>query len=65
MLTPQDAGGWRAHITVQNKVPAGVGRDTLALLSGGFTPRPLTLTGLASYYYRGGPWEPIGRYRFG
>jgi hypothetical protein len=65
MLTPQDAGGWRAHITVQNKVSASAARETLAALTAGFVPRPLRLAGLASYYYRGGPWEPIGRYRFG
>ena len=65
MLTPQDAGGWRAHVTVQNKVPSAVARETHAALSAEFIPRPLVLAGLASYYYRGGPWEPIGCYRFG
>lgn len=65
LLTPQDAAGWRPHVTVQNKVPAAVARETLAALAKGFVPRPLTLAGLASYHYRGGPWEPIGRYRFG
>jgi hypothetical protein len=65
LLTPQDAGGWRAHVTVQNKVPAHVARETYSALGEGFTPRPLMLAGLASYFYRGGPWEPIGRYRFG
>jgi hypothetical protein len=65
LLTPQDAAGWRAHVTVQNKVPTAVARETHAELAKGFAPRPLTLAGLASYHYRGGPWEPIGRYRFG
>jgi hypothetical protein len=65
MLTPQDAGGWRPHVTIQNKVTSAVARETLAKLSAGFRPAPLAIVGVASYYYRGGPWEPIARYRFG
>jgi len=65
MLTPQDAAGWRAHVTIQNKVSAATARETLAALAAGFRPRPLAIVGLASFYYRGGPWEPIARYRFG
>ena len=63
-LTPQDAAGWRAHVTVQNKVTAAAARETLALLSEDFRPRPLAIGGLATWYYRGGPWEPIARYMF-
>ena len=65
MLTPQDAAGWRPHVTIQNKVSAAIARETLACLSAGFRPHPLAITGLASFHYRGGPWEPIGRYPFG
>lgn len=65
MLTPQDAAGWRAHVTIQNKVSAATARATLDTLAAGFMPRPLAITGIASYWYRGGPWEPISRYRFG
>ena len=63
-LVPQDAAGWRAHVTVQNKVTAAEARETLALLADGFRPRPLEVTGLATWFYRGGPWEPIARYMF-
>jgi hypothetical protein len=65
MLTPQDAAGWRPHVTIQNKVSAATARETLALLTASFRPKPLAIVGVASYYYRGGPWEPIARYRFG
>ena len=64
LLTPQDAAGWWPHVTIQNKVTADVARDTVAALAEHFQPRPLGLIGLASWYYRGGPWEAIGRYRF-
>jgi hypothetical protein len=65
MLTPQDAAGWRPHVTIQNKVPAATARATLETLAAGFRPRPLAITGIATYWYRGGPWEAIARYRFG
>jgi hypothetical protein len=29
-----------------------------------FEPRAIALTGLAAWWYRGGPWEPIAEYRF-
>ena len=64
MLTPQDAGGWRPHITVQNKVER---RDAIALqmiLQAEAYPRPLTIRGLASWRYAGGPWEAIRSYTF-
>ena len=65
MLTPQDAAGWQPHVTIQNKVAAPIARATQAGLAAEFQPCPLAIAGLASWYYRGGPWEPIGRYRFG
>ena len=64
MLTPQDRSGWRPHITVQNKVAHEAARALLAELSHGFVPRPLALAGLAAWWYRGGPWEAIGAWRF-
>jgi hypothetical protein len=65
LLTPQDRAGWRGHVTVQNKVSGAVARETLALLQHDFRPRPMLITGLAAWFYRGGPWEPLGRWRFG
>lgn len=57
MLTAQDQGTPRLHITVQNKVPAAEARTLLAELASDFRPRPLAITGLAAHHYRGGPWE--------
>lgn len=64
-LTPQDAAGWRPHITVQNKVEPRDAKALLAELSAGFSPRPIEIAGLAAWWYRGGPWEEIGAWRFG
>ena len=64
MLMPQDRNPWRAHITVQNKVKAPEARALLDQLSGDFQPRTLNLSGLAAWYYRGGPWEPIAAHAF-
>jgi hypothetical protein len=65
LLTPQDQAGWRAHVTVQNKVEPAAAKALLATLLREFEPRPLTIVGLATYWYRGGPWEPLSRHMFG
>lgn len=64
LLTPQDAGGWRPHVTIQNKVTPADARALLAELEAWPWPRPLKLSGLAVWLYRGGPWEAIRAYRF-
>lgn len=64
MLTPQDRAGWRAHVTIQNKVAPAQARQLLNELSAGFTPRPVSVVGLAAWWYRGGPWEPLSRHMF-
>lgn len=64
LLTPQDAQRWRPHVTVQNKVDATAARALLAMLTAGFAPRPVVIAGLASWWYRGGPWELIARHSF-
>ncbi len=64
-LTPQDAVPWRAHITVQNKVAPEAARALRAALAADFSPRPVALSGLAAWWYRGGPWELLARHRFG
>ncbi len=64
MLMPQDRNPWRAHITVQNKVKAPEARALLDQLSKEFRPHALALTGLAAWWYRGGPWEIIAAYAF-
>ena len=58
LLTAQDRGIPRLHVTVQNKVAPETARALLATLARDFRPRALTITGLAAFHYRGGPWEP-------
>ncbi|MEP9402318.1 2'-5' RNA ligase family protein [Sphingomonas sp. VNH70] len=64
MLVPQDRAGWRPHVTVQNKVEPAEAKALLARLSAGFLPRPVRIAGLASWWYRGGPWEALSRHMF-
>ena len=58
MLTLQDQGTPRLHITIQNKVEPAEARTLLAELAAGFRPRALTIAGLAAHHYLGGPWQP-------
>ncbi|RDE07438.1 2'-5' RNA ligase family protein [Sphingomonas aracearum] len=64
LLTPQDAGGWRPHVTIQNKVSPSVAKLLLQSLSAGFQPREVEIAGLATWWYRGGPWEQLSRHMF-
>ena len=63
-LMPQDAAPWQPHITIQNKVAAAAARALQMELAAGFRPRPLVITGLASWRYLGGEWAAIARYPF-
>lgn len=62
-LSPQDRG-FRAHVTIQNKVDAETARATLAALADGFEPHQGVSSALCLWRYRGGPWEAAGRHRF-
>ncbi len=64
MLIPQDRGGWRPHVTVQNKVEPAEAKALMATLSAEFCQRPVKIAGLASWWYRGGPWEAFSRHMF-
>lgn len=64
MLTAQDQGGARLHITVQNKVTPAAARALQDVLSTQIVPRSFAFTGLALHHYRGGPWEPAGQWSF-
>lgn len=64
MLIPQDAAPWRPHVTIQNKVAPSVAAELHAKLSARFEPRTITIPGLATWRYLGGPWQAIGRYAF-
>ena len=64
MLMPQDKAAWRPHMTVQNKVAPADARALLATLEAGFRPRLVAISGLAAWWYRGGPWAPLSRHPF-
>ena len=64
LLTSQDAGGWRPHVTIQNKVAPKVARELLKQLESRFEQRPLSISGLGLHRYLGGPWEKIAIYPF-
>jgi 2'-5' RNA ligase len=63
-LMPQDAAGWRPHVTVQNKVQPAQARALYEDLTRSFRTCPVAITGLASWWYRGGPWELIKSHAF-
>ena len=64
LLMPADAGGWRPHVTIQNKVAPALAKALIAALSKDFRPRELEIAGLATWWYRGGAWEPNSRHMF-
>jgi hypothetical protein len=64
LLSAQDSGGWRPHVTIQNKVAPKVSRELLRSLERDFEPRPLRVAGLGLHRYLGGPWETLGLWKF-
>jgi endonuclease/exonuclease/phosphatase family metal-dependent hydrolase len=64
LLSAQDSGGWRPHVTVQNKVAPKIARALAISLEGDFNPRQLAISGLGLHRYLGGPWERIALYPF-
>lgn len=64
LLTAQDSGGWRPHVTIQNKVAPKLARELLQELERRFEQRPLTIAGLGLHRYCGGPWEKLAIYPF-
>ena len=63
-LSAQDSGGWRPHVTIQNKVPPKEARALRESLERNFRPRPLAIHGLGLHRYLGGPWEKLDVYSF-
>lgn len=59
-LTRQDAQGFRAHVTVQNKVTPEAARALLTRLRADFVPWTARAEGLDLWRYADGPWEPDG-----
>lgn len=64
LLGAQDSGGWRPHITIQNKVPPKQARALKEVLEQTLRPRPLLISGLGLQRYLGGPWEKLATYPF-
>jgi len=64
LLGAQDLGGWRPHVTIQNKVAPKGARALIAALQGKFVLRWLTISGLGLHRYLGGPWEMLAIYPF-
>jgi hypothetical protein len=64
VLVPQDAAGWRPHVTIQNKVQPDEAKALLTRMARDFEPRPVAITGIATWWYRGGPWELNSRHMF-
>ena len=64
LLGAQDAGGWRPHVTIQNKVEPRVARSLRRSLEEEFEPRALRIAGLGLHRYLGGPWETVAVYKY-
>ena len=64
MLTAQDRGGKRLHITVQNKVARKAAQTLQAQLEADLTPRLFRFTGLGLHRYLNPHWEALGVWKF-
>jgi hypothetical protein len=64
LLSVQDGGGWRPHVTIQNKVAPKLARALIASMERDFRPRLLDIRGLGIHRYLGGPWKKIAVYPF-
>ena len=65
LLSAQDGGGWRPHITIQNKVQPKVASALMAEMRTDFAPRAarhLPASGFTAI--SDGPWERIALYPF-
>ncbi len=59
VLTRQDAGGFRPHVTVQNKVAPAQARALKAELDARFRPMEVSIPALRLWRYDGGPWQHV------
>lgn len=64
LLSAQDAGGWRPHVTIQNKVAPKEAWALKSRLERDFLPRELAIGGLGLHRYLDGPWERLAIYSF-
>jgi 2'-5' RNA ligase len=56
-LSAQDKQGFRAHVTVQNKVSSDQAKKLLLELTSNFSPFTASALGLELWEYLGGPWS--------
>lgn len=64
LLGAKDSGGWRPHITIQNKVAPSEARRLKALLERDFRPRAIAISGLGLQRYDERAWTRLGTYSF-
>jgi hypothetical protein len=64
LLSAQDGGGWRPHVTIQNKVAPKAARVVIQMLERDFRPGALAIRGLGIHRYLGGPWEEVAVFPF-
>jgi 2'-5' RNA ligase len=64
LLSAQDSGRYRPHVTIQNKVAPRAAKALMEQLERSFRPRPLAISGLGLHRYLGGPWEKLAIYPF-
>ena len=64
MLTRQDQGGKKLHITIQNKVSRAAALALQEQLAPQIHPRPFGFTGLGLHIYRNPHWEAVGQWSF-
>lgn len=64
MLTAQDRGKKKLHITVQNKVARGAAQALQAQLASVLAARRFAFTGLGLHIYRETHWESLGVWKF-
>lgn len=64
MLTKQDRGGKRLHITIQNKVTRAQALALQTALTPQIRARRFTFVGLGLHLYLGPHWQEVGQWRF-
>lgn len=64
LLTAQDAAGWSAHVTIQNKVMPREARALIESLGDQYSGQPVVITGIGLHRYLGGPWETLRTFVF-
>ena len=64
VLTAQDGGRRKLHVTVQNKVSGAEAKALQTELATDFRPRNFSFAGLELHRYLGGVWEDAGTWPF-